>query len=186
MFKKSLLAASLLAASSSVLADTVGSLSFVSFRGDSFQGVNVNGIALSAGYEFQLADNFSLTPEVHGGLGVSKDNVALTGTSGDAQSVEVKLDRYLAFSLRAQLDFSDDVYVFAAPTMTDARLSYSMPQGVTYDSPEDHGVYLTDDWDFGGAVGIGYVFEQDVSAFELKYETSNNMNMWGASFRLMF
>src|SRR5690625_2161961 len=86
--------------------------------------VSLGGGAGTVGQHVNIVDHSSLVPEVRFGTGTSDATVRYLGVS-----VDLELDRFLAMSARGQYEFHNNLYLFAAPTYSQAKFTASASQG---------------------------------------------------------
>lgn len=133
----------------------VGGVGFINLSDDYGDlSISLNGIVGSLGYKIESGDNFSLIPEVRISFGVGSDSVSYFGYKAD-----VELDSFLTLSMRGQYQLDNGVYLFAAPSYANAKVTASIGD---YSETDD-------EWEFGVGGGIGYNFGATTSA-ELSYE----------------
>ncbi|XOV81074.1 MAG: outer membrane beta-barrel protein [Aestuariibacter sp.] len=136
------LSAAALLVSGGVAADgwQVGA-SYLHLSDDSGQRIGLSALALTAGYEFEMTERFSVIPEVRLGIGTNKDDVnSLSGR------MDVEIDRFTSLGVRLQYSFDNNVYLYAAPIWANLDISASSSSFSFSD----------DSSELGGAVGLGY------------------------------
>ncbi len=140
MFRRFFLASLLLALSAApAAAQWTGSVGYSHFTDDFDVGVIVG----SFGYEFPVADGFSLVPEFRAGVGVVDDTINVGGTR-----VDFEIENLYGFSNRFQFDFGNDMYAFGVVSHVNYKTKASSA-----------GMSVSDrswEWGFGG--GLGYMF----------------------------
>lgn len=159
MFKKTALAILIAGSSFSSFANWVGGVSYfnLSDKDDGIE-VSLSGISGSLGYKIDSDNNFYFMPEVRIGTGISDDSVSMYGVD-----VDVEMDSFIALSVRSQYELNNGVYLFAAPSYANLKVTASASQGSQSASETD------DSWEFGFGGGVGYQFNESTSA-ELMYE----------------
>ena len=161
------------AAESAPSTNWVGGISYINLSDeDDGLDISLGGIVGSLGYKIKSGDNFYLIPEVRIGIGISDDSVTYLGVD-----VDVELDSFLALSLRGQIELSNGVYLFAAPTYANAEFTASVSQGNLSASATE------DSWEFGLGGGVGYSLSATTSA-EFIYEQFDGTDV--VSFGLKF
>ncbi len=159
MFKKSILAILIAGTSFSSFANWVGGVSYMNLsdEGDGLE-ISLGGVTGSLGYKIDSDENFFFMPEVRIGTGISDDSVTMFGVD-----VDLELDGFIAFAVRAQYELNNGVYLFAAPSYANVEFTASASQGGYSASETD------DSWEFGFGGGVGYKFNETTSA-EFMYE----------------
>lgn len=131
----------------------IGGLGFMTLEGDDVD-YTVGALVGSIASKHRVSNRFSLVPELRLGIGLDDDKVIVGNTS-----VDVELKYFAALSVKAQLDVTEHLYLFANPTY-----AYSSVKGSSGD------ISLSDsDSAFAIGAGAGYEFYRGVSA-ELSYE----------------
>jgi len=129
--------------------------------------VTLGAVYGSAGYEFEVADRMSVTPEIRVGLGVGSDMIG--------SFVEAELDRVWGPAFRFTYTLDGGAYFFATTSYLNYRFEFS---GANFsDSVED--------WEFGGGVGAGYNFT-DNFGIEIFYEKVDVFDSVNAALRFRF
>lgn len=157
--KKFIIAFALLASSAYASADEF--VAGAGFANISDGDISVNALYISGGYKFGIAQGFSVVPEVRLGWGVGDDTY---------YGVNVSLDSLYGVDVRAQWD-GDQAYFFAAPSYTHSRVKGG---GLSASSS-----------DFGGGIGVGYKFNQQISG-EVSYESITGTNIVSVGVRFHF
>lgn len=133
-------------------------------------GVDLGALAASLGYRFELTPGAVFIPEIRGGFGVVDE---------DSGGVDGELDSLFAFSPRLQFESDAGLYGFltASYAYTEFTASANFGQGT---------VSITeDDWDFGGGLGAGYMFT-DQMGLEASYENFSGTDVFGLNLRINF
>ncbi len=147
MFKKQLVAILLAGASFSSLANWVGGVSYTSL---SEEDIKFGAITGSIAYKIDSDNALSIMPELRYGIGIKDDSI---------YGFDVELDRFIALSVRGEYEFDSGLYLYAAPSYGNVKLTASM-----------YGESVSDDeWEFGYGAGIGYQFNESIAA-ELSFE----------------
>lgn len=167
MFKKTMLATVLAATSFSSFANWVSGASYINLSEDLYgKDLSFGILAASVGYQFKTGDKFQLTPEFRMGTGIKDDTYS---------GVNLKINRFISFSVRGEYDFSNDWYAYLAPSYTNLKVKAARS-----------GVSATnDEWEFGFNTGIGLKATESTSV-ELVYEKYNDTDMLGASVKVQF
>lgn len=156
--KKTLLACLLAVASTSASANWNAGLSYINLSDDDGgMDISLGGLVSHASYDYAISDRFSLIPEFRFGGGITDDEMVVFGTP-----VELELELFSAFSVRAQYDVTEQFYVFANPSYGYAKFKFTIPALSESDSEGD--------WDFGYGAGAGYQIN-DSTALEVRYES---------------
>jgi len=146
----------------------VGGIGFAQLNDDVLVNeVSLNAVFGSLGYEYKVTNTFTLIPELRVGLGVGDDTVTYNNVS-----VDVELDEFIAFSVKGQLDLSEQFYLFANPSYGRVGLSASHSNGSASDSSAEFGV------GFGAGLQIS-----NSTALELSYEDFNGTDAIGLSLK---
>ena len=171
--KKTLLACLLAVASTSANAEWNAGLSYINLS-DSDDGMDMSlgGIVGHASYDYVISDKFTLVPEFRLGVGVSDDEMVVFATP-----VEVELDLFSAFSVRAQYEVTEQFYVFANPSYGYAKFKITIPAFSESDSDGD--------WEFGYGAGAGYQVS-DSAALEVRYESFDGTGALSAGVSFSF
>jgi predicted porin len=145
---------------------------YLNFSNDS-DGIDVSLGSLygSVAYIYQTEHKkFSIVPELKLGTGISDDSVRLYGTK-----VDVELERFVNFSVKAQYDVTDQVFVFVMPSYANAKIEASVGGFSESDS----------EWEFGVGTGIGYQFNAQTDV-ALSYEKFDDTDVISAGFNYSF
>jgi len=143
-----------------VTADDIGSLTNDDPSVDSVQGV--------VGYQFMVTPEFTLTPELRYGVGLSEDTIE----KDTAYETELEVNRYYGINLRGQFNIGN-AYIYFAPSYISYKVEYKMI-GMRSDNFEEE--------EFGGGVGFGYKFSEGKSV-EVSYENFDDIEIFGMAFR---
>lgn len=131
---------------------------------------DLGALGASLGYRFELNPGVVFIPEIRGGFGVIDEEVG---------SVDVELDSFFAFSPRLQLESDAGLYGFITASYANAKFSAEASFGQGGFRVSD------DDWDFGGGVGAGYMFT-DQMGLEASYENFSGTDIFGLNLRINF
>jgi len=156
---KTLVAAGLLVASSSALADQ-GTFGF-SFLYIDDGDVGLGAFAATAGFVLEVNDTFSIIPEFRGAVGINDDRF---------EGIDYELKSLVGANLRFEFDVSDAAYVFLSPSYNRYKVKASAPvAGGTFSvSGSD------DSFGFGG--GVGFYVNEGFS-IEAAYERIDGINV---------
>ncbi|WP_199608934.1 outer membrane beta-barrel protein [Flocculibacter collagenilyticus] len=165
MFKRTLLTTLLAVTSFSSSANWVTGVSYISFSQDieevtvSADDINMSLLAATLGYKFSVAENFYLIPELRLGTGISDDSLRVLG-----ENVDLEIDSVKSAALKAQYEFSNNIYIFGSYTHASLELSATSTSGFSSYSFTEEGS------DSGFGVGAGYNFSEDF-ALEVSLES---------------
>lgn len=165
--KRLILAGMLLSGVSTAFAGPYGGSGYVTgiglanFAETSDYDVSFPAVVASVGYKQQVGQFTYLIPELRVGLGVGSKTVQVSGVDAD-----LEMDVLTALSLKGQLDLTEAVYVFLAPTFASTQVSATVEDEVV--SATDWGVAL------GAGVGIQFGYQ---ASLEFGYEKFNNANI---------
>ncbi|GEA11955.1 outer membrane beta-barrel protein [Alteromonas sp. KUL49] len=166
MFKKALLAAAILGTSLSASANWELGVGFGNFS-DSDDGVDLSlgGLMVSGGYQFDLTESVSLTPQLRYGIGLQDDEVS---------GIDVELDNFYALSVKAQTMLGEGVYAYLVPSYGKVELT---------GSAGGFSISADSDWEFGYGAGLGYMVS-DTAWLEVSYESFDGTDLlsFGAKF----
>lgn len=153
----------------------VGGVSYANLS-DEEDGLDYSLGALvgSLGYKIDSGSRFHFIPEVRVGVGITDDTVTVFGVN-----VNLELDSFLALSVKGQYELENGIYLFAAPTYTNAEFTASASQGGTSASVTE------DSWEFGFGVGAGYSFNSSTS-LEASYEQFDGIDVLSIGLRFDF
>jgi len=182
VFKKSLLALSLLTLSLTASANWSAGAGYANLS-DNNDGddISLGVIYGSVAYEFaQEGSKLSFMPELRLGTGVSDDNVSLHLEEGEFAIPErinfkVEVERFTAFSVRAQYNYDNGVYLYVMPSYANLDVKVSSLAGS--DS--------NDSWEFGLGGGVGKKFNDKVSV-EASYESYDGTDVLTLGFKYAF
>lgn len=172
MLKKVLLAASVLGCSFAASAGWQLGGGYSNISSDE-GGIDVSLGALyaSAGYKYDTSHKgLSIVPELRLGVGIGDDDVRIFG-----RTVNVEVDRFVAFSVRAQQTFDNDVYAYVMPTYADLKIEASAFGNSASDS----------DSEFGYGLGLGYNVSS-TSSIELSYEDIDDADIISIGYKVNF
>ncbi len=129
---------------------------------------DLGAVYVSAGYEFELGSNTSLTPELRLGTGVKDDNDCCIPFGS------LKLHMLYGLAGRANYNLDNGVYFFGTA-------SY-----VNYDI-EATGPFFgrSTNWEFGIGAGLGLYFTNHLG-IELQYENVDSEDVFSAGLRFRF
>ncbi len=184
MLKKTLLAVALTGLSCSAFAQWEMSAGYVNFSADVDDGtdISLNALAASIGHAFPMTDTFKLVPEFRVGFGIGDDKVEVSDIFGSS-TVTTELDSYYGVALRAVFETPAGVYLFATPSITKAKLDFSVSSdGV---SVPDLGGSSTSDWEAGIGAGVGFQLGEFVGV-EAAYEVIDETDFLGIHARFSF
>jgi hypothetical protein len=175
MFKKTALAILIAGTSFSSFANWVGGVSYINVS-DKEDGVEISlgGISGTLGYKIDSDNNFYFMPEVSIGTGISDDSITMLGVD-----VDVEMDSFIALSVRGQYDLNNSIYLFAAPSYANVKITASASQGSQSASATE------DSWEFGFGGGVGYKFNESTSA-EFMYEQYDGVDILSFGVKLDF
>lgn len=132
--------------------------------------VDLGALAASLGYRFDLSPGVVFVPEIRGGFGVKDEEVG---------AIELDVDSFFAFSPRLQLESDTGLYAFVT-----ASYAY-LEVGAEADFGQGTINLSEDDWDFGGGLGAGYMFTDQVG-LEASYENFSGTDIFGLNLRINF
>ena len=130
---------------------------------------DLGAIVGSLGYEFNLSDEVTITPEARIGFGVRDDNF---GNIGD-----VELSRLYGAATRVSYNAPAGLYVFGQASYVNYEFKASL-RDFNQSNKEDS-------WRFGFGAGIGYYFTERVG-LEASYENVDSENFFTGSLRFRF
>lgn len=187
MMKKIIFAAVIASVSGSCFADWVGDVSYLSLSKSTKQvdthrhnDTRLGAVAVSAGFEVPVLENFTLTPEVQYAFGVQDDDV--NGfVNSDKARVNVDLKRYYGFNLRAQYNFNPQFYAYLQPQYTRIKFEERYTYGDSKLTVSD----VRNKFGYGG--GLGYQFTPQLGA-DLSYVRFNTIKVdgWQLGMRFKF
>lgn len=122
-------------------------------------------VQASVGYQFDVGETFTLTPEIRAGVGADDDTLL---------GVDIEVDSFYGVGLRAGIA-AGNAYVYAYPTYTNYKLKASAA-GVSASA---------DDWDTGIGVGAGYNLTAGTS-IEISYESIEDADIFALGLRFAF
>lgn len=186
MLRKTLLAVTLTGLSCSAFAQWEMSAGYVNLSADVGDGtdLSLNALAASIGYAFPMTDTFKLVPEFRVGFGIGDDKVEILDGFGNT-TLATELDSYYGVAVRAVFETTTGVYLFAVPSLTKARFSYSDSLEIGGDVVErDSGSY-TSDWEAGIGAGVGFQLSEFIG-IEAAYEMIDDTDFMGIHARFSF
>lgn len=127
--------------------------------------INLGAVYASAGYLYKN-DKIAFMPELRIGVGVTDDTVY-------GVDVEVEVDSFIAASLRAQYEVTDNFSVFLQPTYTRLELTAS----ANGQSASE------DEWEFGFGGG-GSFKVTDTASIEAFYESFDGTDVLSVGVRI--
>lgn len=129
-------------------------------------GIDLGGLQGLLGYEYSIAENVTLTPEVRFGVGIGDDSFG---------GASVELGTFYGVNLRAQWNTSSNIYFYLQPSYVNFELEASVG-----------GISASDDtWEFGAGAGVGYQATEKLG-FELSYEDFDGASVISAGLRFSF
>lgn len=172
MFKKVLWALCIAGVSFSSWANWVSGVNYINLS-DEGEGSNVslNGMSASIGYKFSSEDQLYFLPEFRVGTGIGDDTTTISSTE-----VTFEIDHFMVLSVRAQYESSNSIYFFIAPSYANLELT---AEASGYESQSD------DDWKFGLGGGLGYRFNNKLSA-EFSYDQYDEADVINAGIKYSF
>ncbi len=154
MFKKTLIAISLLSLSATAAASNWvvgGGYSALSDKIDG-DSISLGMVYGSIGYQLELENkDIVITPELRLGVGAGDDTV---------YGVQVEVDTFTAFSARFQYNYKNGLYLFATPSF--AKVGFK----ATYYGSSNT---VNSDWELGYGAGAGYKIN-DKFSLEAAYD----------------
>ena len=173
MFKKTAIALTLFSLSLTASASDwqvgggFGSLSESSGGED----ISLNIIYGSAAYKIQKDNsNFFFVPELRIGTGIGDDSVNVFDSN-----ISIEVDRFIALSIRGQLDYDNGAYIYIMPSYTNFEINANYRETSTSDKG----------WELGIGAGVGYRLNKNVSV-EAGYETYDDANLLTVSFKYTY
>jgi len=155
-----------------VNSQVTGSLTYLNFDDDA----DFDAVAGSVGYRFEELDNFFLIPELRGGLGVGSERIP----SITIEEVTLELDRFIGVGNRAQYEFGNGVYLFAAVSY----INYRFKEQIT--PLEGAPTSRTDSsWEWGVGGGLGFQLT-DMLGAEGSWERVDGADLFTAGLRIRF
>ena len=164
MFKKSLIALSLLALPLTASANWSAGAGYANLSDDD---LSLGVIFGSVAYEFaQEGSKFSFMPELRLGTGISDDNM---------DGVKLEVERFTALSVRGQYNFDNGFYAYAMPSYAnlDVKASY---RGASYSD---------DEWELGFGAGVGKKLN-DKTSVEASFENYDGLDVFTVGFKYSF
>ncbi|SHO56506.1 outer membrane beta-barrel protein [Vibrio quintilis] len=141
---------------------------------DGDDSITLGGVAATFGYTEHMGKMFRLTPEVRLGTGVVSDTYNYAGSS-----LDIELSSFVSLSVKTELDLTNRIYLFAAPSWSYTDLTVSVNYGGT--SYEGSG----DDSDFGLGAGAGFKITDQIST-EFRYEAYDDTDAYSIGLRMNF
>lgn len=164
MFKKTILAVTLMAASLSALANWSAGAGYAKMSEDD---VSLGLVYGSVSYEFaKEGSKFSFAPELRLGTGISDDEVF---------GMKVEINSFTALSVRGQYNHDNGVYVYAMPSYANVDMK------ATFNGQS----YSDDEWELGFGAGIGKKLN-DKASIEASYETYDGVDVLAVGFKYAF
>ena len=170
MFKKTVIALSLvcLPFTATQASEWVGGFGYSNVADNvGSEDISVGFAYASIGYKVTKPNNnFTLTPEIKYGTGVSNDKIG---------GVTVKVDNYYSFAVRGQYDYENNMYVYVVPSYAkfDIEASFQSVSSSASDSM------------FGYGAGVGYKFN-DKASVETSYEYFKGTDVVSIGFKYSF
>jgi len=164
LFKKSLIALSLLALPFTASANWSAGAGYANLSDDSLDLGVVYG-ALS--YEVvEEGSKFSLIPELRLGTGISDDKM---------DGVKLEVERFTALSVRGQYNYDNGFYAYVMPSYANLDLKASF-----------RGTSVSDDeWEFGFGAGVGKKLNEKISV-EASFENYDGTDVLSVGFKYAF
>ena len=160
-------ALALLACSTFANADWVGSVNYNYFSdGIGSEDVDLGAIGITAGYRFDISDNFRLVPELRIGTGFGDDSIA--------PNVDIEIDDYFGAALRGEYVASEDVYLFAV--ISNQNIGFSVDGVINASDSET---------EFGYGAGAGWQINEH-NAVEISYEDIDDVDLITVGYRFSF
>jgi hypothetical protein len=176
VFKKFLIALPLLTLPLTASAHWSAGAGYLNFS-DEEDGTELSLAAMygSIAYEFSLEDSsLSFVPELRIGMGVSDDDVQINfGQQHSAINVEMK--SFYSFSVRAQYNYDNGVYLYVMPSYANVDLEFSAFGESASDDEDEVG--------FGGGFGKKI---NDKASVQLSYEIYDEIEVFTVGFNYKF
>jgi len=182
VFKKSLLALSLIVLPLTAAANWSAGAGYANLSdNDDGESISLGVIYGAVAYEFaQEGSKFSFMPEFRLGTGVSDDEGSLNLEAGEFAIPErinfkVEVERFAAFSVRAQYNYDNGVYLYVMPSYANLDIKVSYLAGSDSD----------DNWEFGLGGGVGK-YITDKASVEASYESYDGTDVLTVGFQYAF
>ena len=164
MIKKVLFAAAIASVSGSCLANWVGDVSYIDLGisksdANASKDLNFGLLSTAVGFEIPVNENFSIIPEVQYAFSVKDDDDNFTDDAYGNAKLDLKLDQFYGFNVRAQFNFTPELYAYVQPQYT----RYEIKGTINFENgavAKDH--YKETRFGYGG--GVGYQFTPQLSA----------------------
>lgn len=168
MFKKAILAAAILGTSLSASANWELGVGYGNIS-DSEDGVDLSlgGLMVSAGYQYNVSDSVTLTPQVRYGIGIQDDEIS---------GIDIELDNFYALSLKASTSLGEKAYAYVVPSYGKLELT---------GSAGGYSISADSDWEFGFGAGVGYSLSENAS-IEVSYESFDGSDVIGLGAQFTF
>lgn len=158
----------------SAQADWVGSLDVKRFTlKNTGPNLHLDSLAATLGYEFDITDKFKLVPQLTYGIGIGDDTLSWPA---DNQTWRFELDKHYEVSLRAQYQFTDNLYGFASVIRNSMETS-------TISTNNNRLTSSRTEW--GAAIGVGYQLTER-SSVELSYQSIASTDVFSLGYRYRF
>lgn len=176
MFKKSLIAASLVCsafASTATFAGVNTGLGFSNVNLDNgSEEYSLKTMNIHLGYSYELSKKLSLTPEVSLGLGIDDDSVGETFADGSTATLNVEVDKVTSFAIRGEYQVSPKITLFVRPVYSKVKMTGELlSDGVVV--PGASNVNLDSDWDLGAGLGVDVKVAKN-TALSFSYDYSEH------------
>ena len=164
MFKKSLIALSLLALPLTAAANWSAGAGYANISDDDLSlGVIYGAVA----YEFaKEGSKFSLVPELRLGTGISDDNIS---------GAKLEVESFTALSVRGQYNYDNGFYAYVMPSYANLDVKASF-RGASFSD---------DEWNFGFGAGVGKKLNEKTSV-EASFENYDGTDVITVGFKYAF
>ncbi|ARD44390.1 outer membrane beta-barrel protein [Colwellia sp. PAMC 21821] len=164
MFKKSLIALSLLALPLTAAANWSAGAGYANISDDDLSlGVIYGAVA----YEFaKEGSKFSLVPELRLGTGISDDNIS---------GAKLEVESFTALSVRGQYNYDNGFYAYVMPSYANLDVKASF-RGASFSD---------DEWNFGFGAGVGKKLN-DKTSVEASFENYDGTDVITVGFKYAF
>ena len=164
MFKKSLIALSLLALPLTAAANWSAGAGYANISDDDLSlGVIYGAVA----YEFaKEGSKFSLVPELRLGTGISDGNIS---------GAKLEVESFTALSVRGQYNYDNGFYAYVMPSYANLDVKASF-RGASFSD---------DEWNFGFGAGVGKKLN-DKTSVEASFENYDGTDVITVGFKYAF
>ena len=164
MFKKSLIALSLLALPLTAAANWSAGAGYANISDDDLSlGVIYGAVA----YEFaKEGSKLSLVPELRLGTGISDDNIS---------GAKLEVESFTALSVRGQYNYDNGFYAYVMPSYANLDVKASF-RGASFSD---------DEWNFGFGAGVGKKLN-DKTSVEASFENYDGTDVITVGFKYAF